>query len=605
MAVANVAWILAGQGQRVLVIDWDLEAPGLHRYFHPFIEDKELSSSPGVIDFFVDFVEGTRVSHRDEGQSKDARWFESYTNLLPYAFSLDWEFEGDGTLDFVPAGQQGPGYGVRVTRFDWDSFYGELGGGVFLETMKEQLRGEYDYILIDSRTGISDTSGICTVQMPDDLVVCFTLNNQSIQGAAAVAESAFTQRRKPTGEPGLRVWPVPTRVELAEKDRLEAARDTAQRMFQQYLLHLPRVARRAYWGGIEVPYDPYFAYEEVLANFAERRHSKLSVLDSMLTLTRYITDGKVTESTIIPEALRREILKKFSRSVGPTAPEAARKGGYFYLSYANEDARVAEFLGETLNMEIQLLSADPDRRVVWDRKVVRPGDVWLDVLQDTVSSALGILVLVTPNWMERAANGFAVQEVISALEKNLRVIPLLMDTFWRDLAELPPPLNRLSVISGLELPRNLGSESTRVSPEDRLEFFNLAQQLENVALAQSVLQTVEVDSEDPQKGLWGGRSLRNGRALRAEIKALSSDWFEITLEVSHESGPPLKGGVEFHLHPTFESAVRRIDVKKGKARLVLSAWGAFTVGAIADDGKTRLELDLSKLSKAPRIFRQR
>lgn len=36
MALANVAWILASQGERVLTIDWDLEAPGLHRYFHPF-----------------------------------------------------------------------------------------------------------------------------------------------------------------------------------------------------------------------------------------------------------------------------------------------------------------------------------------------------------------------------------------------------------------------------------------------------------------------------------------------------------------------------------------------------------------------------------------
>ena len=42
MALANAAWMLAMNGERVLVIDWDLEAPGLHRYFHPFLKDKEL-----------------------------------------------------------------------------------------------------------------------------------------------------------------------------------------------------------------------------------------------------------------------------------------------------------------------------------------------------------------------------------------------------------------------------------------------------------------------------------------------------------------------------------------------------------------------------------
>src|SRR5437867_12286372 len=71
MAVANVAWILASQGKRVLVIDWDLEAPGLHRYFHPFIDDKELSASPGLIDFLVNFAEAARAPHDVEDGAND------------------------------------------------------------------------------------------------------------------------------------------------------------------------------------------------------------------------------------------------------------------------------------------------------------------------------------------------------------------------------------------------------------------------------------------------------------------------------------------------------------------------------------------------------
>jgi MinD-like ATPase involved in chromosome partitioning or flagellar assembly len=33
MALANVACLLSRMDRRVLVVDWDLEAPGLHRYF--------------------------------------------------------------------------------------------------------------------------------------------------------------------------------------------------------------------------------------------------------------------------------------------------------------------------------------------------------------------------------------------------------------------------------------------------------------------------------------------------------------------------------------------------------------------------------------------
>src|SRR5205823_629 len=134
-----------------------------------------------------------------------------------------------------PAGQQGPSYAVNVTSFDWRAFYEQLGGGVFLEAMKQKLRADYDYILIDSRTGITDTAGICTVQMPDDIVLCFTLNQQSIKGASAVAESASTQRLKASGEPAVRIWPVPTRVELNEKERLDAALDLARSVFQRYI----------------------------------------------------------------------------------------------------------------------------------------------------------------------------------------------------------------------------------------------------------------------------------------------------------------------------------------------------------------------------------
>ena len=95
-----------------------------------------------------------------------------------------------------------------------------LPGGAFLEAVKKRMRREYDYVLIDSRTGVSDTSGICTVQLPDLLVVCFTLNDQSIEGAAAVARAVTSQRNTATAS-SIKVFPVPTRVEKAEKDRLD------------------------------------------------------------------------------------------------------------------------------------------------------------------------------------------------------------------------------------------------------------------------------------------------------------------------------------------------------------------------------------------------
>ena len=325
LVVANVAWILFTQGKRVLVVDWDLEAPGLHRYFHPFLQDKELAASPGLIDFFANFAEGARQPH-SESAVQDNTWFQGYASVAPYAYSLcwpgwpapsnpksRWPFSTDGgSLDFIPSGQQGPSYGIKVTAFDWAGFYEKLGGGIFLETAKKQLRQDYDYVLIDSRTGISDSSGICTVQMPDELVVCFTLNRQSMYGAAAAAQSVLDQRTSDSGSAKLKIWPVPMRVEMtAEKERLESAQLLARSQFNSFLSHLTPVEQDAYWRDTFIPYQPYYAYEEILAPFAESPTRPGPLMAGIAKLVRYL-GGDSDFVTPMDEISRREGLKSFT-----------------------------------------------------------------------------------------------------------------------------------------------------------------------------------------------------------------------------------------------------------------------------------------------------
>lgn len=114
--------------------------------------------------------------------------------------------------------------------------------------------------------------------------------------------------------------------------------------------------------------------------------------------------------------------------------------------------------------------------------------------------------------------------------------------------------------------------------------------------------------DDPQKGRWGGRPKRDGRELSAEVRTSGKHWYSISLVVeSVDDKRPLKGPVYFHLHHTFRNPVQRV-VPAGKkplrAELQLWAYGAFTVGVSADGGKTHLELDLAKLEKAPKDFRE-
>jgi hypothetical protein len=112
---------------------------------------------------------------------------------------------------------------------------------------------------------------------------------------------------------------------------------------------------------------------------------------------------------------------------------------------------------------------------------------------------------------------------------------------------------------------------------------------------------------DPHKGRFGGSSRANGRELRATITPASATdaalcHVQITVQATPGSSP-LSDPVVLHLHPTFHPDSVSVTPSEGIARLDRLARGAFTVGVEADEGRTRLELDLAEQPDAPLDFR--
>src|SRR5262249_43654900 len=158
-------------------------------------------------DMVVELSTALATADPGDDDASHSNWFDRNISIPSYTQEIDWEFPGKGTFDIIVAGQQNASYSVRVNSFDWKSFYEDFGGGGFFEYFKEKVRS-YDYVLIDSRTGVSDTSGICTVQMPDKVVVCFTANEQSILGASGIANSIQSQWHRLGNRPRSRILPV-------------------------------------------------------------------------------------------------------------------------------------------------------------------------------------------------------------------------------------------------------------------------------------------------------------------------------------------------------------------------------------------------------------
>ena len=163
MALANIAVLLARRGLKVLAVDWDLEAPGLERYF-AYFEIKP--AGPGLLRMCMEARRSGTADFRNFISSFDCEATHPIT-LLASGRELD------------------DAYTQNLESFDWEDFF-KNGGGQFIEQLRQRWREEFDIVLIDSRTGLSDTGGICTIQLPDIVVAMFTANYQSLYGVRDV-----------------------------------------------------------------------------------------------------------------------------------------------------------------------------------------------------------------------------------------------------------------------------------------------------------------------------------------------------------------------------------------------------------------------------------
>ncbi|HEX7857799.1 MAG TPA: division plane positioning ATPase MipZ [Sphingobium sp.] len=285
MTMANVAWALATNGERVLAIDWDLEAPGLHRYFHPFLSDPEQTISEGLIDRIWTYIEQLGSAARP-GRDRSTRF--ALTACDDIVQPLELPTRSKGCLHLLGAGRQDDQYSDKVGGLDWANFYARFDGETFIERLIDWARGRYSHILIDSRTGVADTAGICTAQLPDAVVMCVVYNRQSIEGSAAIARS-IVKARVERGQRPLNIRFIPCRVE--ERGVVEAARRFASARLGDALDHrrgtIERQLRRD-----EVRHYPWCAFEEKLAVFEDVPDERGSLLDAMHELAAQITDRK-------------------------------------------------------------------------------------------------------------------------------------------------------------------------------------------------------------------------------------------------------------------------------------------------------------------------
>jgi cellulose biosynthesis protein BcsQ/tetratricopeptide (TPR) repeat protein len=351
MALANVAWILAANGFRVLVADWDLESPHLHRYYQPFM-DPGVSERPGIVEFVRRYEwaasdamippEALDSGPETARQSARAAVRQLIREHIHYvhdcAVALHWPFFSDGgELHFLSPGRWTTEYQPALSALDWDTFYDRLHGGQFFDAFRDHLKAHFDYVLIDCRTGLSDMTDLCTVHLPDVVVNCFTLSTQAIDGAATIAKSI---RSHP--ERKITIWPVPMRIDHTRQVKAADGLEFAQRQLAGLPAAMSAEERRAYWDEVQVPYKPSYAYEETLAVFGDRPDSRNSLLSAYERITARITGGEVTALPPRDEWKRLRTGLLFSRSPEAVSPPE------IVLDFSPEDQLWAEWIASVL-----------------------------------------------------------------------------------------------------------------------------------------------------------------------------------------------------------------------------------------------------------------
>jgi hypothetical protein len=406
-AVANIATILAQWGSNVLVVDWDIEAPGLNHYFAQYVG----AMRAGVLDFIHDCA-------RDEPRI----WTDYVTRVdLP---------EASGHLRIMPAGADAADYAARVQQLDWDDLFQKHGFGMRLESLRASWVKGLDIVLVDSRTGVTDFSGLTTAQLPDILAFMFTANKQSLYGCADIARRAMEARRNtPIDRPALLPLPIPARFEQREEyDRAQEWRALFATELKPFLdtWAPPGTDYLKLIDLLSIPYVPRWAFGEELAALIEpagtsgTRSPNQSATYALETLAALLVH-KFAKIDLL--ASSRDEYVHGARSSAVTEQPAYHEPLRVFFSYSKNDKYAQELVHRIVQASSGI--AEP----LTDLGDIPLGADWSEALQENIERADACIAIVGPSfvksaWQEKETEWFLRQALRSSQRKT--IIPVVL-----------------------------------------------------------------------------------------------------------------------------------------------------------------------------------
>lgn len=194
LSLVNVANLLEEFGKKVCIIDFDLEAPGVELKYKNYIQDE---IKVGLVDYIHEFAIDNRVPD----------------SIKDYCVTIN-HIEKNKTL--IPAGNTRQSeYWRKLSRINWwNLFYQEHSEGIpFFLDLKAKIKKEInpDYLLIDTRTGITEMSAITMSLLADSIVLLAANNDENICGIEQVIRS-ISRKENNLLQPQKKIHFVLTRI---------------------------------------------------------------------------------------------------------------------------------------------------------------------------------------------------------------------------------------------------------------------------------------------------------------------------------------------------------------------------------------------------------
>ena len=302
LSMVQTANLLAAQDRKVVLIDFDLEAPGLDSYRRLGVPH----GHPGVVEYFAEHLKTQRAPDIKQ-YAVTGRGRSSFPRRSGRT---------SREITVIPAGRKDDAYNRARTELNFAHLYETGLGGPLIEEFRLAVEEEFspDYVLVDSRTGLTDVGGVCTFVLPDIVVLVYAMNRQNVDGIGMIQNAInkhVLEKRKPI-ELIRVVSPFPA---TSHNDpRLDRRMEEVRKALGDE--------------EIRVPYRAEFSYQEDHF-WIPSRFRNFSLVGGGIALRNSIEHGGLdtTRRSELPDSLASmDAYFSLARSIAERAPRGIDKG---------------------------------------------------------------------------------------------------------------------------------------------------------------------------------------------------------------------------------------------------------------------------------------